>query len=164
VFVVTDAHQMVERDVIGTPGSRLVCWEGVPVHCGLAPVLNAQQVKERSRERNTEQSLGFAHRLISQRRVHSVTAAGLPESGLHILKACHDRDRRSRASRFGARPGMGRQNDHVSGRMRLREIDDDEGQRLLRILRRGTGSVVLWRRAQLVLLSAQDRGVRRRAG
>ncbi|MFV2028113.1 helix-turn-helix domain-containing protein [Micromonospora sp. LOL_028] len=40
-------------------------------------------------------------------------------------------------------------------RVRVRKIDDDEGQRLLRIIRRGTGSVVTWRRAQMVLLSAQ---------
>lgn len=39
--------------------------------------------------------------------------------------------------------------------MRVREIDDDEARRLLRINRRGTGSVVTWRRAQMVLLSAQ---------
>ncbi|GAA0826571.1 hypothetical protein GCM10009525_21210 [Streptosporangium amethystogenes subsp. fukuiense] len=39
--------------------------------------------------------------------------------------------------------------------VRLREIDDAEGERLLRIIRRGTGSVVTWRRAQMVLLSAQ---------
>nr|WP_030625916.1 helix-turn-helix domain-containing protein [Streptomyces griseolus] len=39
--------------------------------------------------------------------------------------------------------------------MQVREIDDDEGRRLLRIVRRGTGSVVTWRRAQTVLLSAQ---------
>ncbi|CAD5911662.1 protein of unknown function [Streptomyces sp. KY75] len=39
--------------------------------------------------------------------------------------------------------------------MQVREIDDDEGRRLLRIVRRGTGSVVTWRRAQMVLLSAQ---------
>jgi transposase len=37
----------------------------------------------------------------------------------------------------------------------VREIDDDEGRRLVRIVRRGTGSVVTWRRAQMVLLSAQ---------
>ncbi|WSB38398.1 helix-turn-helix domain-containing protein [Streptomyces scopuliridis] len=37
----------------------------------------------------------------------------------------------------------------------MREIDDDEGRRLLRVIRRGTGSVVTWRRAQMVLLSAQ---------
>src|SRR3954447_9139239 len=43
----------------------------------------------------------------------------------------------------------------VAERVRVREIDDDEGQRLLRIIRRGTGSVVTWRRAQMVLLSAQ---------
>jgi transposase len=43
----------------------------------------------------------------------------------------------------------------VSERLRVREIDDDEGARLLRIIRRGTGSVVTWRRAQMVLLSAQ---------
>ncbi|MFC6784271.1 IS630 family transposase, partial [Streptomyces atroolivaceus] len=39
-------------------------------------------------------------------------------------------------------------------RVQVREIDD-EGRRLLRIIRRGTGSVVTWRRAQMVLLSAQ---------
>ena len=39
--------------------------------------------------------------------------------------------------------------------MRVREIDDDEGRRLVRIIRRGSGSVVTWRRAQMVLLSAQ---------
>ncbi|MGP4102255.1 hypothetical protein [Nonomuraea sp. KM90] len=43
----------------------------------------------------------------------------------------------------------------MAERMRVREIEDDEGQRLLRIVRRGTGSVVTWRRAQMVLLSAQ---------
>ncbi len=36
----------------------------------------------------------------------------------------------------------------------MREIDD-EGRRLVRIVRRGSGSVVTWRRAQMVLLSAQ---------
>ncbi|GAA3116273.1 hypothetical protein GCM10010521_00110 [Streptomyces rameus] len=40
-------------------------------------------------------------------------------------------------------------------RVRVREIEDAEGQRLLRIIRRGTGSVVTWRRAQMVLRSAQ---------
>lgn len=48
-----------------------------------------------------------------------------------------------------------RQNDHVAERVQVREIDDDEGRRLLRIVRRGTGSVVTRRRAQMVLLSAQ---------
>jgi hypothetical protein len=43
----------------------------------------------------------------------------------------------------------------VSERLRVREIDDDEGRRLVRIIRRGSGSVVTWRRAQMVLLSAQ---------
>ena len=47
------------------------------------------------------------------------------------------------------------QNDRVAERVQVREIDDDEGRRLLRIVRRGTGSVVTWRRAQMVLLSAQ---------
>ncbi|WNO70101.1 hypothetical protein RPQ02_18610 [Streptomyces sp. AM2-3-1] len=36
----------------------------------------------------------------------------------------------------------------MAERVRVREIDDDEGRRLLRIIRRGTGSVVTWRRAQ----------------
>ncbi len=43
----------------------------------------------------------------------------------------------------------------VAERLRVREIDDDEGRRLVRIVRRGSGSVVTWRRAQMVLLSAQ---------
>jgi Winged helix-turn helix len=43
----------------------------------------------------------------------------------------------------------------VAERVRVREIDDDEGQRLLRIVRRSSGSVVTWRRAQMILLSAQ---------
>jgi len=43
----------------------------------------------------------------------------------------------------------------VAERVCVREIDDEEGQRLLRITRSGTGSVVTWRRAQMVLLPAQ---------
>jgi hypothetical protein len=44
----------------------------------------------------------------------------------------------------------------VTERLRVREIDDDdEGRRLVRIVRRGSGSVVTWRRAQMVLLPAQ---------
>jgi hypothetical protein len=39
------------------------------------------------------------------------------------------------------------------------KIDDDEGQRMVRIIRRGSGSVVTWRRAQMVLLSAQGMNV-----
>jgi transposase len=47
----------------------------------------------------------------------------------------------------------------VTDRLRVREIDDDEGRRLVRIVRRGSGSVVTWRRAQMVLLSAQHMDV-----
>jgi len=43
----------------------------------------------------------------------------------------------------------------MAERVRVREIDDDEGRRLLRIVRRGTRSVVTWRWVQMVLLSAQ---------
>jgi transposase len=39
--------------------------------------------------------------------------------------------------------------------VQVRPLNNDEGNRLLRIVRRGTGSVVTWRRAQMVLLSAQ---------
>lgn len=39
--------------------------------------------------------------------------------------------------------------------LRVRELSNDEGNRLLRIVRRSSGSVVTWRRAQMVLLSAQ---------
>jgi transposase len=49
----------------------------------------------------------------------------------------------------------------MAERVRVRELDDEEGNRLLRIIRRGTGSVVTWRRAQMVLLSAQGMSVAR---
>src|SRR3954464_2165741 len=39
--------------------------------------------------------------------------------------------------------------------VQVRPISNEEGRRLLRIIRRGSGSVVTWRRAQMVLLSAQ---------
>jgi hypothetical protein len=52
-----------------------------------------------------------------------------------------------------------RETEPVTERLRVREIDDDEGQQLVRIIRRGSGSVVTWRRAQMVLLSAQGMDV-----
>src|SRR4051794_25806735 len=45
--------------------------------------------------------------------------------------------------------------------VQVRPIGDDEGNRLLRIVRRDSGSVVTWRRAQMVLLSAQGMPVPR---
>jgi len=39
--------------------------------------------------------------------------------------------------------------------IRVREITNEEGEPLLQIERRSSGSVVRWRRAQIVLLSAQ---------
>lgn len=39
--------------------------------------------------------------------------------------------------------------------VRVRDITNDEGNRPLRIVRRSSGPVVTWRRAQMVLLSAQ---------
>ncbi|HSH62255.1 MAG TPA: IS630 family transposase, partial [Acidimicrobiales bacterium] len=44
-------------------------------------------------------------------------------------------------------------------RLRVRDISNDEGNRLLAIVRRSSGSVVTWRRAQMVLLSAQGMDV-----
>jgi transposase len=43
--------------------------------------------------------------------------------------------------------------------IRVREITNEEGNRLLQIVRRSSGSVVRWRRAQMVLLSAQGMDV-----
>lgn len=43
--------------------------------------------------------------------------------------------------------------------IKVREISNEEGQRLLRTVRRSSGSVVTWRRAQMVLLSAQGMDV-----
>jgi transposase len=47
----------------------------------------------------------------------------------------------------------------MSEKLKVREISNDEGNRLLRIVRRSSGSVVTWRRAQMVLLSAQGMDV-----
>jgi transposase len=49
----------------------------------------------------------------------------------------------------------------MAGRVRVRAISNEEGNRLLRIVRRSSGSVVTWRRAQMVLLSAQGMDVTR---
>jgi transposase len=57
--------------------------------------------------------------------------------------------RESRAVRSAARGAI------MAARVRVRAITNDEGNRLLRIVRRSSGSVVTWRRAQMVLLSAQ---------
>jgi transposase len=43
--------------------------------------------------------------------------------------------------------------------LRVREVSREEGNRLLRIVRRSSGSVVTWRRAQMVLLSVQGMDV-----
>ena len=47
----------------------------------------------------------------------------------------------------------------MSEKLNVREISNDEGNRLLKIVRRSSGSVVTWRRAQMVLLSAQGMDV-----
>ena len=43
----------------------------------------------------------------------------------------------------------------MAARVELREISNEEGNRLLRMIRRGSGSIVTWRQAQMVLLAAQ---------
>ena len=43
----------------------------------------------------------------------------------------------------------------MAERVAVRDITNEEGNRLLQIVRRGSGSVVRWRRAQIVLWSAQ---------
>ncbi len=43
--------------------------------------------------------------------------------------------------------------------MRLRAITNDEGNKPLRIVRHSSGSLVTWRRAQTVLMSAQGMDV-----
>ncbi len=47
----------------------------------------------------------------------------------------------------------------MAERVSVDEISNEEGQKLLRIVRRSSGSVVTWRRAQMVLLSAQGMDV-----
>jgi hypothetical protein len=44
-------------------------------------------------------------------------------------------------------------------RVRVRQLANDEGNQLLRIIRRGSGSVVRWRRSQIVPWSAQGMDV-----
>src|SRR3954462_282207 len=43
----------------------------------------------------------------------------------------------------------------MAASVRVRAITNEEGNRLLRVVRRSSGSVVTWRRAQMVLLSVQ---------
>ena len=43
----------------------------------------------------------------------------------------------------------------MAERVLVRDLTNDEGRKLLSIIRRGSGSVVRWRRAQIVLWSAQ---------
>ena len=47
----------------------------------------------------------------------------------------------------------------MAERVSVHEISNEEGQRLLRMVRRSSGSMVTWRRAQMVLLSAQGMDV-----
>ena len=47
----------------------------------------------------------------------------------------------------------------MAERVRVRDITNHEGNRLLRIVRHSSGSVVTWRRAQMALLSAQGMDV-----
>lgn len=47
----------------------------------------------------------------------------------------------------------------MAERVRVREISNEEGNRLLRTVRRSSGSVVTWRRAQMILLSVQGMDV-----
>ena len=47
----------------------------------------------------------------------------------------------------------------MAERVQVREITNDEGQRLLKMVRRSSGSIVTWRRAQIVLWSAQQMDV-----
>jgi hypothetical protein len=47
----------------------------------------------------------------------------------------------------------------MADRVQVREISDDEGRRLLKMVRRSSGSIVTWRRAQIVLWSAQQMDV-----
>ena len=47
----------------------------------------------------------------------------------------------------------------MAERVVVRDLAPQEGQKLLQIIRRGTGSVVRWRRAQIVLWSAQRMSV-----
>lgn len=49
----------------------------------------------------------------------------------------------------------------VSRPVELRPISNEEGNRLLRMVRRGAGNVVTWRRAQIVLWAAQGYPVQR---
>ncbi len=47
----------------------------------------------------------------------------------------------------------------MAERVQVRDLTNDEGRKLLSIIRRGSGSVVRWRRAQIVLWSAQHMDV-----
>lgn len=58
----------------------------------------------------------------------------------------------------GSRPPLSLRGSRIlegmAERVSAREISNEEGRRLLRLVRRDSGSMVRWRRAQMVLLSA----------
>src|SRR3954454_13493233 len=59
-------------------------------------------------------------------------------------------DRESLCRRVGGGTGA-----IMATSVRVRAISNEEGNRLLRIVRRSSGSVVTWRRAEMILLSPQ---------
>jgi len=75
---------------------------------------------------------------------------------LHVV-SCRDRQRRGwRVHHLSGRVAL---DAGIAERVRVREISHDEGNRLLKIVRRSSGSIVTWRRAQIVLWSAQGMDV-----
>ena len=87
---------------------------------------------------------------------------GLPGPTARDNRQCRDRQRlprcRQEALLWIANPcavALAAQGAIMATSVRVRAITNEEGNRLLRIVRRSSGSVVTWRRAQMVLLSAQ---------
>jgi hypothetical protein len=84
-------------------------------------------------------------------RIREVAEAKLTDPNLTVAEAAWLRRRvHGRTGQQGRRS--------VAGRGRVRETDHDGGGRSLRIIRRSTGAVAPRRRAQMLLLSAQDMG------
>jgi hypothetical protein len=78
-----------------------------------------------------------------------------------VTRRCGSRVWEVVAVRIGASVPVFPQEHGTGERVRVREITNDEGNRLLRTVRRSSGSVVTWRRAQIFLRSARgmDKGM-----
>ena len=70
--VTTDAHHVVERNMILAPRSRDIGRERVPQLRHQAAVLDPQDLQQRNRQTETEPTLGLLNDRVCQRRLNPI--------------------------------------------------------------------------------------------